>query len=37
MKHRKPTVQKTSEEYGVAALALQTGLSTPVIRMWEKR
>ena len=37
MKHRKPTVQKTPEEYGVAALALQTGLSIPVIRMWEKR
>jgi DNA-binding transcriptional MerR regulator len=37
MKHRKPTVQKTSEEYGVAALALQTGLSIPVIRMWERR
>jgi hypothetical protein len=30
MKTNKPTTQKTPGEYGVAALALETGLSTPV-------
>jgi hypothetical protein len=37
MRTSKLTTQKTPGEYGVAALALQTELSTPVVRIWEKR
>jgi len=37
IKTSKLTTQKTPGEYGVAALALQTELSTLVVRIWEKR